>query len=181
MKVIVPLAPGFEEIEAITIIDILRRAGIEVTTASTGDFSVTGSHNITVKADTELTSVNKSDFTGIVIPGGLPGSTNLRDDKRVIDLVRYFNSAGKTVAAICAAPIVLAKAGILTGKKACCYPGNEKDLTGADISMDGVVIDGNIITSRGLGFAIPFALKITEILRGEDTAQRISTGILFQG
>ncbi|MBN1533702.1 MAG: DJ-1/PfpI family protein [Spirochaetes bacterium] len=170
MKVLVPLASGFEEIEAITIVDILRRASIDVTTASLEEGPVTGSHGISVIPDTGLTGLDISGFSLIVLPGGMPGSANLKANDRILEAVRRIHDAGGSVAAICAAPIVLAAAGVLRGKRATCYPGYEKELTGATAVDEPVTVDGRIITGRGAGCAIPFALRLVEIIKGSQAA-----------
>jgi 4-methyl-5(b-hydroxyethyl)-thiazole monophosphate biosynthesis len=170
MHAIVPLAEGLEEIEAVTIIDVLRRAEIKVTSVYLQKNPVTGSHGIKLFADKGINEVAASDFDCIALPGGMPGSAMLRDDKRVIALVQELNARDKIVAAVCAAPIVLGRAGVLTGKRASCFPGNESLLAGAVIVSDPVVTDGKIITGRGPGCALPFALAVVEIMSGKDTA-----------
>jgi 4-methyl-5(b-hydroxyethyl)-thiazole monophosphate biosynthesis len=173
MRVIVPLAEGFEEIEAVTIIDVLRRAEIQVTVAYLKKNLVTGSHSITVTADKNIDDIHASDFDAIVLPGGMPGSSNLNEDERIIGLVREFSAAGKITAALCAAPMVLGHAGVLEGKQATCFPGFESRMTGAEHIPEPVVRDGNIITGRGPGCAIPFALELVASLAGEEKAVRL--------
>jgi protein deglycase len=173
MRVIVPLAEGFEEIEAVTIIDVLRRAGIDVTTAFLEKKQVTGSHSIRITADKDIDGVRASDFDCIALPGGMPGSANLRDDPRVVRLVRENAGAGKLTAALCAAPLVLGFAGVLEGKRATCYPGFEGQMTGAVHVPEPVVRDGNFITGKGPGCAIPFALELVAALAGKDRALAI--------
>ena len=181
MKIMIPLAEGFEETEAITIIDLLRRAQIEAITFSlTKEKLVKGSHDIYVQADFAINEIKKEDFSGIVLPGGMPGSIHLRDSDEIIDFINYFNSKNLLTAAICAAPIALNKAGVLKGKSACCYPGIENQLTDVIISNDGVCIDGNIITAKGIAFTISFSLEIIKFLVGEETANKISAGILWE-
>ena len=181
MKIMIPLAEGFEETEAITIIDLLRRAQIETLTFSLSkEKLVKGSHNIQVQTDLLIDEVQQENFSGIVLPGGMPGSIHLRDSDKIIDFIQYFNSEKLLVAAICAAPIVLGKAEILKGRYACCYPGNEDQLTDAIISNDNVCTDDNIITAKGLAFAIPFALEIIKFIVIEEIANKISEGILFK-
>lgn len=171
MKILVPLAEGFEEIEAVTIIDTLRRGSIETVTASLHSSVVTGAHKIAVTADTILK--DDARYDGIVLPGGMPGSSNLKKDPRIISLIRKIYQAGGITAAICAAPIALAEAGILEGKKYTCYPGYEDEINSGKFISEPVVIDGNIITGRGAACAIPFSLKIVEILKGKDTADTL--------
>ena len=173
MKVLVPLAPGFEEIEAVTIIDVLRRAGIDVTSACLESGPVTGSHGIAVSADRRMDEISAGDYDMIVLPGGMPGSDNLMADAGVISAVRAVYEKGGRVAAICAAPIVLSSAGVIGGKKATCFPGFEGMMPGTVCLPDPVVEDGRIITGRGPGCAIPFALKIIEVLKGKAVSSDI--------
>jgi 4-methyl-5(b-hydroxyethyl)-thiazole monophosphate biosynthesis len=165
-KVICLLADGFEETEAIATIDVLRRAGLTVDLVSlNSSFYVTGSHKIKLTAD-RTWGPDLHDADLLFLPGGQPGSNHLAADPRVLGLVLDFNNQGKTIAAICAAPMVLAKAGVLQGKKATSYP-SSKDVVvagGADYREDFVVVDGNIITSRGVGTVMPFACTLVEAL-----------------
>jgi len=170
MRVVVPLAEGFEEIEAVTIVDVLRRSGIQVETAFLEKNRVTGSHSITVAADKNIEGIAVSDYDCIALPGGMPGSANLRDDSRIVGLIRDMAAAGKLAAALCAAPIVLGSAGVLAGKRATCYPGFEDQLGGAIHIPDPVVRDGNVITGKGPGCAIPFALELVAALAGAEAA-----------
>ena len=164
-KVAVLLADGFEEIEALTVVDILRRASVYVDTVSiTDEYKVRGSHGINVQTEDLFDEVNFVEFDMIVLPGGMPGTTNLDEHLGVKRVVEDYVTSGKYVAAICAAPSILGGMGLLKGKRAACYPSVEDKLSGAVISRLPVVQDGNIITSRGMGTAIDFALKLTEIL-----------------
>ena len=172
MNVAVLLADGFEEIEAITSIDVLRRAGLNTKTLALRDAKVTGANNVAIEADSLLSDEMSSQFDMIVLPGGLPGAEHLRDDARVIEMVSKHYKAGKHVAAICAAPIVLGKAGILEGKMATCYPSFEKQLIGANVSEERVVVDGKIITSRGPGTSLEFALTLVKELKGQKSLYR---------
>lgn len=167
-KVMVPLANGFEEIEALTIVDVLRRIGIEVDTVGVVSSMITGSHGIRVMTDRKLAEVKEEDYDAIVLPGGDPGYKNLARTSKLIEILKKMNSQGKLVAAICASPSILAKAGILEGKRATIYPGMEKELPYP--RDDRVVIDGNVITSQGPGTAIEFALAIVEALVGKNKA-----------
>jgi 4-methyl-5(b-hydroxyethyl)-thiazole monophosphate biosynthesis len=176
MKVLVPLAEGFEEIEAITIIDILRRAGIDTVTAALRSSPVTGAHGIAVTADRTLDE--NENFEAIVLPGGMPGSSNLKNDQRIINIIKKINKSGGLTAAICAAPIVLSKAGILTGKRFTCYPGYEDEISEGDHVNEKVVIDGSIITGMGAGCAPLFALAIVEFLSDKETAKNIKKQII---
>jgi len=177
--VYVHLAEGFEEIEALTIVDLLRRAGVETETVSvTGKLPVTGSHDIKVVADILFEDAVYGSCDMIVLPGGMPGSTNLAAHDGLREKILSFHNQGKRLAAICAAPLVLGRAGVLKGKKATCYPGFEKELEGAECLETAVVSGGGIITSRGPATAIPFALAIIEELKGKDAADGIAAGIL---
>jgi 4-methyl-5(b-hydroxyethyl)-thiazole monophosphate biosynthesis len=178
-KVIIPLAEGLEEIEAVTNIDVLRRAGVEVTTVCLAeDLKVVGDHGIEITADKNINAVQADDLDGIILPGGMPGAANLRDDERVIELVKNLNKANKLVAAICAAPIVLEKAGVIKDKLVTSYPGFEKEVTSCNYQQDRVVIDENIITARGPGVALEFAIKLVEYLVGSDKAQELKAAML---
>ena len=179
-KVAVFLADGFEEVEGLTAIDLMRRAGIEVTTVSVKDDPfINASHKITIKADTVIGDFD-FDVDMLVLPGGMPGTINLGNTKKLTDKIIEFNNAGKYVAAICAAPTVFGSLGILNGKRACCYPGMEDGLTGAVKSTANVEVDGNIITSRGVGTAIDFALAIITELVGGQKADEIAKGIVYK-
>ena len=180
-KILVFLADGFEEIEGLTVVDLCRRAGIDVTTVSITDkVEVVGSHNIALKTDTTIDVADFSNADMIVLPGGMPGTKHLEACDKLMSQVDAFIADGKKVAAICAAPTVLGHRGHLKGKKACCYPGMEGELTGAEVSYDAVSVAGNIITSRGLGTAIPFALAIIEAFTDKATADRISKSVVFK-
>jgi 4-methyl-5(b-hydroxyethyl)-thiazole monophosphate biosynthesis len=174
------LADGFEEVEAIAIIDILRRAGVEVTVLGLDGFEVRGAHNLRVKADMPFAEFI-GDFDAVVLPGGMPGTSNLAASAPLLELVKNAYDRGKLCAAICAAPIVLAKAGILDSRKAACYPGCEAALSGAGalVVEDDVVVDGNVITSRAVGTAISFALELAEAMVGEETATKVGAAILY--
>ena len=162
-KVAVLLAEGFETIEALTTVDILRRAGVICNTFSIKELEVTTSHNITIKAD-KILSDEVYDYDAVVLPGGMPGAVNLRDDERVINLLKEFNSKNKIIAAICAGPIVLAKAGILKDKICTCSPGFETQLTGANYQEAIVQKDDYIITGKGPAAALEFGYTILESL-----------------
>ena len=174
-RVLVPLAEGFEEIEAVAIVDLLRRADIEVHMASLGDREVTGSHGITVVADARLDAVDAGVYDMIVLPGGMPGTTHLKSDPRVTRLLRQFAESGRYTAAICAAPSVLAHAGLLAGRKATSFPGFLKtdSAPGIRLSEDPVVVDGKVATSRGPGTAVPFGLALIELLEGAEARRAV--------
>lgn len=175
------MADGCEEIEGLTAVDILRRAGLEIVTISMNKTdSVTGSHNITFQTDAIFEQVNLDEFDAIILPGGMPGTVKLGEYAGVTKAVQAFASAGKLVAAICAAPSVLGAAGILQGKRAVCHPGFEDKLTGAQVSFEPVMTDGNIITSRGMGTAIEFALAIVQYLKDEDAVDDLKQKLVYQ-
>lgn len=174
------LADGFEEIEALCVLDFLRRAGIDSKTVGVSGKTVTGSHNIPVICDiTENELDTEADFDMVILPGGLPGSTNL-DNSAVVDRMiwRAYNEE-KLLCAICAAPFILGKRGFLKGKRATCYPGFENELTGATIVKAGVVRDGNIITGRAMGSSHDFALEIIEALLGKEMREKLSKAVLY--
>lgn len=174
-RVLVPLAPGFEEIEAVTVVDLLRRAGIEVQTAALDGPQVTGSHGITVTADVVLDAASVDDCDMIVLPGGMPGAEHLKNDARVIALLRRFAAAGRYTAAICAAPGVLAHAGLLDGRAATSFPGflDADSAPGIRLRDEPVVVDGKVVTSRGAGTAMLFGLALIEVLEGVDARQQV--------
>jgi 4-methyl-5(b-hydroxyethyl)-thiazole monophosphate biosynthesis len=177
-KVVVLLAPGFEEIETATPIDFLRRAGFEVTVAGVGGKSIKGSHDLVFLADEDVAALG-ADFDALVVPGGMPGAANLAASDIVRELIRKVFDDGKLVASICASPaVVLSPLGILDGKKATCHPQYEKDLKCGSFSEERVVHDGNVITSRGPGTAAEFSIKIVEYLAGEDKAQELHRNTL---
>ena len=174
------LAPGVEEIEALAPVDLLRRANIETATVSITGEPVPGSHGITVTADIALDRVDLSKADMLVLPGGGPGYKNLGADPRVERLVRAAAEKGLWVAAICAAPTLLGKWGLLAGKQAVCYPGMEEGLTGSQARMDqGVVVDGKIITGRAAGSAVDFGLTLVSVLAGREAADQVRNGIYY--
>jgi len=168
-RVLVPLAQGCEELEAITITDLLVRAGVEVTTAGLDDQPVTASRGTTIIPDTSIDTVLNQTFDLIVLPGGLPGADHLRDDENILALLKNHADKGKYIGAICAAPKAVAAAGLLEGKKATAYPGvlEALDNTQIDVKDTAIEIDGKIVTSRGPGTAMDFALTLIELLEGQ--------------
>ena len=177
----VHLAEGFEEIEALTAVDVLRRASIDVQTVSvTGNRVVTGTHGVPVTADILYEDAEYEDCEMIVLPGGMPGTTNLKEHAGVRKVVKEHTQAGKYVGAICAAPTVLADLGLLKGKKITCYPTVEQEIQGAVLLRTPVAVDGNIVTGRGAGTAVEFALKLIEVLEGEEKAQEVAKAIVCQ-
>ena len=178
-RVLVPLAPGFEEIEAITVIDVLRRAGAEVVVAGTQAGIIKGAHGLQVTPDRELSGVKQDPFDMIVLPGGGEGVENLRKDPRVLALVKEFISKEKPVAAICAAPSILSEAGLLRGRQATSYPSyKEAVAAGSVYSEERVVTDGKLVTSRGPGTAMEFALKLVEMLEGKEKVSELKAAML---
>lgn len=177
-KVAVLLADGFEEIEAVTIVDVLRRAELDVTTLGVDSTRPTGSHAIAVQADALLAERADHAYDLVVLPGGMPGAARLRDAPHVQEFVRAQRARGAKLAAICAAPIALAAAGVLQGKRATCFPGFEGELSGATTSTDAVVVDGDVTTSRGVGTALPFALSLVAQLRDEEVAAQLGRRML---
>jgi protein deglycase len=172
------LADGFEETEAVTVIDVLRRAEIEVEVLGVEGKKCTGSHGIVVEADALLSDRKSERFDVVVLPGGMPGAATLRDHWGVQKLVQAQHAAGGLVAAICAAPIALAKAGVLEGRRATCFPGFEQQLGSAVHETSSVVRDGNVITSRGVGTALPFSLALVEALRDKPAAISLAERML---
>lgn len=179
-KVGVFFGTGFEEIEALTVVDLLRRVKIEVDMVSvTGEKVVMGSHNIGVNMDMLLAEEDFDALDAIVLPGGLKGTEMLENTEPLMKQVERFFENGKLVCAICAAPTILGHKGILNGKKACCYPGMEEELLEAKVSMDSVSVDGNVITSRGMGTSFDFALAIIEKLLSKEEAVAIAKKVVY--
>ncbi len=180
MRVLIPLAQGCEELEAVTIIDLLRRAGIEVITAGLDDKTVTASRGVRLIPDVQLDDVMQQEFDMLVLPGGLPGADHLDADRRIHALLKRLSEGGGYTAAICAAPKVLAHAGLLDGKAATGYPGvlDGMELSSTEISQDAVVIDGKVITSRGPGTAMAFALTLIAQLLGEEKRSEVEQALV---
>lgn len=167
-KYILILTDTFEEVEALTQVDYLRRADIKVDMISiTGKLQVTSNRGITVLADDLIENIDLKEYAGIIIPGGLPASFDIRDDKRVLDIIKKFDEEHKLISAICAGPSVLAKAGVLSGRNAVIYPGMEDELLDANIKEDAICIDDNIITSRGAGLAGELAYTLIRKIKGK--------------
>ena len=180
-KVLVFLADGFEECEGLIVVDILRRAGAAVTTVSAMDCRrICSTHEIELYADVMAADVDVSEYDAVVLPGGIPGTPNLAANPIVTDTCVQFAAEGKLVAAICAAPGILGSLGLLHGKKATVYPGMEDTLIGAQPTAGEVVVDGNIVTSRGMGTAIPFALTLVAQLFDETFARELADGICYK-
>ncbi len=180
-QVCVFLADGFEEIEGLTVVDLLRRAGITVTMVSiTGEYTIHGAHAIDVQADKLFEEVDYGELDMAVLPGGMPGTLHLKEHDGVKKVLEQYHAEKKYIAAICAAPSVLGKYGILKGRKATSYPGFEEALEGAIYLYDEVVADDFVITSRGMGTAIAFSLKLIEKLTDTQKAQEIGESIIYQ-
>lgn len=180
-KIAVHLAEGFEEIEALSIIDILRRADLDTLSVSiTKNKLVEGAHGIKVEADALFEEVNYDNIDMLVLPGGMPGTTNLEDHEDLKKRIIEFDIDEKWIGAICAAPSILGKMAMLEDRKATCYPGFEKSILGGKLSNDAVVLDRNIITSQGPATAMEFSLKLVELLKGQEKAEELSKALLLK-
>lgn len=178
-SVVLFLANGFEEIEALTVVDTLRRANIKCDMCAIGEIKVTGAHGIAVEADLTIENLNSETYDCLVLPGGMPGTIGLKENSRIIELVKSFYSEDKLVAAICAAPIVLNEAGIIKGKKLTSYPGVKEQLIGCEYKEDITVMDGNLITSRGPATSMEFSFRIVEKLASKEIADKLREGMLY--
>ncbi|MGH8657020.1 MAG: DJ-1 family glyoxalase III [Gammaproteobacteria bacterium] len=180
VRVLVPLAPGCEELEAVTIIDLLRRAGVEVTAASLDGGTVRASRGVCLVPDTSLEQALQGEFDMVVLPGGLTGAENLNADPRIHPFLVSMAEKGRYITAICAAPTVLGNAGLLAGKIATAYPGSLEalHLSGVTLSADPVVVDGTVVTSRGPGTAMDFALVLIEVLVGKGKRQEVEARLM---
>ena len=180
-KVYVFAAQGVEEIECLTQVDLLRRAGLEVVVCAVGkDLTVRGSHDIVFKADALIEDVNLEDASALVLPGGMPGTLNLAADKTLAKALQAAAGSDTLICAICAAPRVPGQLGLLAGHTATCYPGNEEYLTGAVTTTNETEVSGQFVTSRGVGTAIAFAVQIIALLLGEEQAHKIKTSIIYR-
>ncbi len=178
-KVVVVLAEGFEEIEAITPIDVLKRAGVSVTVAGLTSTSVTGAHNITIACDTTLCTISHRSFDAIILPGGIPGTFNLAKSTKLLEMIHQMDRDNKLIAAVCAAPQVLDQAGVLNDKKYTCYPGAEENIVHGERIDEPVVIDGNVITGRAVGSTLDFALGIVEELLDATISTEIGSRLVY--
>jgi protein deglycase len=180
-QIFIHLAEGFEEIEAVTTIDVLRRALLNVVTVSvSGDRLVKGSHQIGLMADLLFEEVDYSLGNMIILPGGMPGTKNLNEHEGLKNQILNYYEDDKYLAAICAAPIVFGNLGILRSKKAVCYPGYENNLSGADIQSVPIITDGKIITGRGAGVALSFSFEIVRILKGEEQVSLLRKAMIVE-
>lgn len=180
-KVAVFFAEGFEEIEALTVVDICRRGGLTADMVSvTGSLEVTGSHGIVVKADKMFEQADANDYDMLVLPGGMPGTKNLEAHAGLMGQIDAFYEAGKYIAAICAAPSIFGHRGILKGRNACSYPSFESHLEGASVTAGPVEVSDHVITSRGMGTAIEFGLTILRIFCGQEKAEELAKGIVYR-
>jgi len=177
-KVLIPLAEGFEEIEALTVADVLRRAELEVVLVGLPGSIVKGRSNIKVISDKKIEDINSKDFDAIVLPGGSPGYINLGRSQKVLDMLVDFNDREKLIAAICASPCILSKLGILENRKATIYPGMEREIPKPRAGK--VIVDGHVITSEGPGTAIDFALEIVKNLLGKDKANEVRKELVYR-
>ncbi len=177
-RVLVPIAPGFEEIEAVTVIDVLRRGGIEVVVAGTIAGAVEGRNRIVLQPERNLDDVISDDFDMVVLPGGAAGTEHLKNDERIKGLLKKMAGKGKYTTAICAAPIVLEAAGLLQGKNVTSHPSVQSGLKGVHYQEDRVVVDGKVITSRAPGTSMEFSMKLLEILAGKDKRAEVNHGVM---
>ncbi|MCI8326872.1 MAG: DJ-1/PfpI family protein [Lachnospiraceae bacterium] len=179
-KIGIFFADGCEEIEGLSVVDICRRADLEIVTISIMERAeIMGSHKITFLTDTVFEKVDFTELDGVILPGGMPGTLNLQKHDGVNQVIREFAKEGKLVAAICAAPSVLGAAGILEGKEAVCHPGFEEKLTGAKVKFENVAVDGNVITSRGMGTAFDFGLAIVKYFKEEKVVEDVKSHMVY--
>lgn len=175
------LAPGFEEVEAVTLADFLRRAGVEVRLVGIGGRLIEGSHNLRLQTDLTIEELSEEP-EGVIVPGGMPGAANIAASQEAVALIRRTHERGRLVAAICAAPaVVLEPAGVLAGRRATCFPGFEDRMPSARFSQNRVVVDGNLVTSRGPGTAAEFSVKLIELIAGREKAREVHRRTLQRG
>lgn len=171
-------ANGFEEVEAIAALDVIRRANIEIKSVGVGSKTVTGSHDISVVCDmTDADIVDYTGISGVILPGGMPGTTNLFESAIVNKAIDYCAANGCLLAAICAAPLILGRKNLLEGKEAVCFPGFEDELTGAVISNDFVCTSGNVITAKGMGSAVNFGVAVVAYIKGKEFADKVKSSL----
>lgn len=175
------LANGFEEVEGLTPVDVLRRAGVKVNTVGVGSDVITGAHGISVKTDITINDIKLDDeLDMVVLPGGMPGANNLENSKEVSSAVDYCAGGDRFVAAICAAPKILGHKGLLAGREATCFPGFEQELFGANLSEKSVAWDGKFITGKSAGVALEFALKLVEALTSKENAEKLKASMVCE-
>lgn len=180
-RAVMLFAEGFETVEALMVVDLLRRGGVEVTMTSINeDDMVRSSQGIGVEMDATMDEIDVLDYDAVILPGGMPGTIHLGESEAVKNTLLLMNENDKIVSAICAAPGVLGKHGLLEGKNACSYPEHEVNLLGAHVSREPVVVDGNIVTSRGLGTAMEFGFQLLELLVSKEKADEVKTAIVYQ-
>ena len=172
------LADGFEEIEALTPVDMLRRAGLEVLTVGITSKIAVGAHGISVICDKLPEEIDLDMISTVILPGGMPGSLNLDASAFTDEILKSVNARGGRIAAICAAPLVLGRRGLLEGKRATCYPGFENELVGATVTNESVITDGNITTARGMGVALDFSKELISLLVAKEKAEELSSAIM---
>lgn len=170
-------ANGFEEVEAIAALDVIRRAEIEIKSVGVGDKIITGSHGISVICDAVSDEISAEGIDGVILPGGMPGTNNLYDCDKVHEAIDYCANNGKLLCAICAAPLILGRKGLLEGREAVCFPGFEDELKGAVISDKFVCTDGNVITAKGMGSAVNFGLAIVAYFKGQAFADELKSAL----
>jgi 4-methyl-5(b-hydroxyethyl)-thiazole monophosphate biosynthesis len=179
VKALLFLATGFEEIESMCVVDTLRRAGVTILLAGLHEGPIVGSRGVQMIPDSLLDELTVGDFDAVILPGGSPGYINLGADERVLEMVMKAYESGKLVAAICGASSILGKLGIVRGRKATIFPGKEAELVGATPVSDPVVVDDNVVTSQGPGTALEFAIKLVELLVGEQKAREVKRGLVM--
>ena len=173
------LAEGFEEIEALTQIDLLRRADINITSVGVGGLFIKGAHGIEVKCDKTIDDVDCREADMLILPGGMPGVTNLYNNIKLCDIISFHAEKGTVIGAICAAPIILGRLGLSSGRMMTCYPGFENELKGSEFTKDGVVVDGSFITAKSAGFALDFSFELITALKGKQVAKKVFDGIYY--
>lgn len=180
-RAVMLFAEGFETVEALMVVDLLRRGGVEVTMTSINEEDmVRSAHGVGIEMDATMDEIDVLDYDAIILPGGMPGTLHLGESEAVKKALLRMNEAGRIVSAICAAPGVLGKHGLLEGKNACSYPDHEVNLLGATVSREPVVVDGNIVTSRALGTAMEFGFKLLELLVSKEKADEVKKAIVYQ-
>ncbi|MBU3805165.1 MAG: DJ-1/PfpI family protein [Candidatus Cellulosilyticum pullistercoris] len=178
MKVAVYFATGYEEIEALAVVDVLRRGNIEVSMVGVNSKTVVSARGISINMDTTLDELNHDEIDMMVLPGGVPGVINLESSEKLMSELKSFKEKGKWLAAICAAPSILGNQGLLVGEKATCYPNYESKLIGCEHVDERVVVSGKIVTGKGAGTAIDFALKILEVLESKEVADKVRKSMI---